>query len=210
MRTVSLSLFIIGTILFTGCSTTQDVRQVKAAYQTNNVISHPTYHSANRASSSIVSMTSTKQREFLEAINTARSKPQNCGVYGVMRPARKLKWNDKLYQAAYGHSYDMAKNSHFSHEGSGTLSDQTATQMSLHRGSSLGERIRFHNYNWQATAENIGSGQSSTEEVMRAWLASDGHCKNLMNEMFTEVGMAFYKRSDGKGYYWTQNFGNSF
>jgi len=43
--------------------------------------------------------------------------------------------------------------------------------------------------------------------AMEGWLASPGHCKNIMNADFKEVGMAFhYKEGSHYTYYWTQDF----
>ena len=36
---------------------------------------------------------------------------------------------------------------------------------------------------------------------INGWLDSDGHCSNIMNPGFTEIGVGFHD------YYWTQNFG---
>jgi len=44
---------------------------------------------------------SKKISEFLYIINKARSRYQDCGIYGVKPPAKPLKWNWKLYKAAY-------------------------------------------------------------------------------------------------------------
>lgn len=43
---------------------------------------------------------------------------------------------------------------------------------------------------------------------MAGWLASPGHCANLMNPMFTQVGAGYASeaRSD-EGVYWTMLFG---
>ncbi|HEY1023735.1 MAG TPA: CAP domain-containing protein, partial [Sphingobacteriaceae bacterium] len=49
--------------------------------------------------------------------------------------------------------------------------------------------------------ENIAAGQRSIDQVMSSWIKSPGHCKNLMNPNFTEIGVA------QANYYWVQNFG---
>ena len=210
MKIVATSIILVGGMIFTGCGSSS-TPQVKAAYQVNPAVNqNSTAHYTYSASAlSIPAISSAQKREFINAINTARSKPQNCGKYGYMAPAGNLKWNDRLYKAAYGHSYDMAKSGNFSHHGSGSKYDHAAKTMTLGRGSNPGERLKFHNYKWRAYAENIAAGQSSTNVVIDQWLKSDGHCKNLMDEKYTEVGMALYRTEDGKGYYWTQNFGKS-
>ena len=159
---------------------------------------------------SIPVISSSQQAEFLNAINAARSEVRTCGQYGEMGPSPALSWNSKLYSAAYEHNYDMAKSNTFSHTGSGTQYDNTAVQDELGVGSSIVNRIEYYNYSWRAVGENIAAGQTSVSEVMIGWLNSEGHCKNIMNATFTEVGMSLYQISSGYRYYWTQNFGDTF
>ena len=208
MKIVATSIILVGGMIFTGCGSSS-TPQVKAAYQVNTgATQNSTTHYTHSASALLIpSISSVQKHEFINAINAARSKPQNCGKYGRMAPVGNLKWNDRLYKAAYGHSYDMAKSGNFSHYGSGSQFDIAAKTMTLHRGSKPGERLSFHNYKWRAYAENIAAGQSSTNDVIDQWLKSDGHCKNLMSDRYTEVGMALYTTANGLGYYWTQNFG---
>jgi uncharacterized protein YkwD len=49
--------------------------------------------------------------------------------------------------------------------------------------------------------ENIAFGQTSIPEVMAGWFKSEGHCHNLMNPGFKEVGVAEHDK------YWVQDFG---
>jgi uncharacterized protein YkwD len=46
-------------------------------------------------------------------------------------------------------------------------------------------------------------GQRSAEQVMKAWMNSDGHRRNILNCGFTTIGVGL----DTRGWYWTQNFG---
>ncbi len=50
--------------------------------------------------------------------------------------------------------------------------------------------------------ENIASGQESADEVVDGWMASPGHCANIMDPNFTEIGVGYYD-----GDIWTQVFG---
>ncbi len=59
----------------------------------------------------------------------------------------------------------------------------------------------FNGYRSFMIGENIAQGQMSIAEVMRGWFNSPGHCRNLMNPEFKEVGIAFYNT------YWVQDFG---
>jgi len=131
------------------------------------------------------------KREFLENINHIRQRGCNCGVT-YMPPAAPLTWNYQLEAAALGHAIDMSQLNYFSH----TSKD----------GRSMEDRIalagyRFKGYRSFMIGENIAMGQMSIAEVMHGWLKSEGHCKNLMNPAFKEVGVA----EDNQ--YWVQDFG---
>ena len=131
------------------------------------------------------------KKEFLYRINLTRQSGCNCGVK-YYPPAPPLTWNDKLEDAAEGHAKDMARKDYFSH----TSKD----------GRSMEDRILSAGYTYKgfksfAIGENIAAGQQSIAEVMDGWFKSEGHCKNLMNPSFKEVGVAMYKT------YWVQDFG---
>lgn len=53
-----------------------------------------------------------------------------------------------------------------------------------------------------ARAENVARGQDSPEEVMAAWMNSDGHRRNILGSQYRGMGLG---RS---GDYWTQVFSN--
>ena len=131
------------------------------------------------------------KREFLEDINHLRQQGCNCGGT-YMAPAPPLTWNRSLEIAAMGHANDMAARNYFSH----TSKD----------GRSMEDRIVLAGYTFKgfknfAIGENIAEGQMSIAEVMQGWIKSPGHCKNLMNPQFKEVGVAFDSN------YWVQDFG---
>jgi len=147
------------------------------------------------------------KQEYLDAINSARAVTQDCGEKGVKPAVDALVWSDKLHHAAVEHSYDMVVSGQFTHSGSGTSSDRTATNTELGRGSSSSERITYNGYEWSYAGENIAAGVETAEEVIQMWLASDGHCSNLMNPNFKDVGMAMVEDANADYvYYWTQNF----
>src|ERR1700744_1868472 len=131
------------------------------------------------------------QREFLDRINSVRAKGCNCGVT-YMPPAPPLVWNDVLAKAAYIHAKDMYKNSYFSHN---SLDGRTSEQRVLAAG------YGYQGYKSYQVGENIAQGQQSIAEVSDGWLKSEGHCKNLMNPGFKEIGVAQYND------YWVQEFG---
>ena len=153
-----------------------------------------------------------EKQEYLDAINMARSETQDCGVHGTYDPAPPLEWSDALYKAAYEHAQDMVKSNTFSHDGSGERSDWTAQYLGLERGSTMKERIEHNAYkNWKHIGENITAGtyRDTAQEAVDSWLNSDGHCANLMNPDFTEVGLAHVYGADTKySHYWSQELGS--
>ena len=124
--------------------------------------------------------------EMLDAVNAARADGQTCGPT-LFPPAPPLVWNDRLETAATRHTADMADHEHFDHTGTD--------------GSEPGERATRAGYSWRVVGENIARGQPDVEEVVSDWLASPGHCRNLMDSRFAEMGAA------EQGAYWTQVFG---
>lgn len=155
------------------------------------------------------SLSESERALYLKVINDARAIRQNCHTKGVFDPAPPLKWNEALYKAALEHSEDMAKSNTFSHTGSGTASDLTGQEYGS--ASSVDDRIENNGYsNWRAYGENIAAGTTmdTPQKAIAAWLQSDGHCANIMNPNFKEVGMAHFEES-GSHYthYWTQDFG---
>lgn len=131
------------------------------------------------------------REEFLDRINQLREKGITCnGEY--MPPVPPVEWNDQLELAAYEHARDMNHNRYFDH-----ISKD---------GRTLKDRIFATGYTYDGyrsffIGENIALGQVSIREVMRDWMKSYGHCKNLMNPDFKEVGIAVVNS------YWVQDFG---
>lgn len=151
------------------------------------------------------------EEAMLIAINNARSIQRDCypddDSKGIMGSSKPLIWNTQLYAAALEHSRDLALSDTFSHYGSGTEFDLTGNGTP----SSFDERILANEYgtNFYQLGENIAGGQRSIEEVMSAWLASPGHCANIMNDAFTEVGVALViEEASTYGTYWSQEFGS--
>ena len=209
MKSTSFALLSATILIFTGCGSTK-VAHTAIINTDRNHISQPDSKNVNKKRAHAhSSITKAQQKEFLTRINQVRSERRSCGKYGTMGPVGPLVWSDKLYEAAYAHSYDMARSSHFSHDGSGTRNDRAAVEMGLRRGSKLRDRMSYAEYRWRAIGENIAAGQRTTQAAMDAWLRSDAHCKNLMSGHFTEVGMAYYPSNDQLQTYWAQNFGSS-
>ncbi len=131
------------------------------------------------------------RQEFLQHINQVRQQGCNCGTT-YMPPAAPLVWNNNLEYAAQGHAADMARQKYFSH----TSKDGRTSEDRIVQGGYV-----FNGYKGFTIGENIAWGQHTIDEVMDGWFASVGHCKNLMNPAFKEVGVAEMSN------YWVQDFG---
>ena len=131
----------------------------------------------------------------LARINQVRAGGANCGADGVFGAAAAVTWNDKLTVAAEGHSQDMAAKDYFSH----TSAD----------GRTLADRVNATGYAWSTLGENIAAGYPSVNAVMDGWIASPGHCANLMNAGFAEVGVVCVPGVAGDTFstYWTMDLG---
>ncbi|MFB6365466.1 CAP domain-containing protein [Paenibacillus elgii] len=58
-------------------------------------------------------------------------------------------------------------------------------------GSPL-DMMRSYGIRYSYAGENIAKGQRSPQEVMNAWMNSDGHRKNILSPNFTKIGVAYY------------------
>jgi uncharacterized protein YkwD len=123
------------------------------------------------------------KNKLLVLVNEARAKGCNCGGK-YFEPAPPVAWNDKLEIAAEKHCNFMKLNNNLSHTGE--------------NGSNAGLRITTAGYKWSAYGENIAVGYASESEVIKGWLNSPSHCKNLMNGEFKDMAVI------RNGSYWTQ------
>ena len=129
-------------------------------------------------------------QRVLELVNEARTQPRRCGDR-PFHAARPLARSAVLGRAALLHAEDMARHGYFSHTG--------------RDGSKPAERVARVGYKFRAAGENITAGPSTPEEAVAGWLKSPGHCANLMNPAFTEMGVAFaVERNSEFGVYWAQ------
>jgi uncharacterized protein YkwD len=127
------------------------------------------------------------EAEVLRLSNLRRQAGATCGTTSYP-PAAPLTMNPALRCAARLHSKDMADKAYFSH----TSQD----------GTSFSQRITRAGYNWRTVGENIASGYRSPQAVVDGWMLSSGHCRNIMNAAFTQIGVGF-----SGNYLWTQDFG---
>ena len=53
--------------------------------------------------------------------------------------------------------------------------------------------------------KNVASGQQTPDAVVKSWLESPGHCENIMEPRFVEMGVAYATGQSGRhGLYWVQ------
>lgn len=128
---------------------------------------------------------------ILQQVNARRASGASCGTRGSFPAAVALQWNGVLTTAAAAHSQDMAANNYFAHNSQD--------------GRTPGDRITAAGYSWATYGENIAAGYASVQAVVDGWFGSDGHCANLMNGNFRELGVACVPGSAGTTYgnYWT-------
>ncbi|HEU4411746.1 MAG TPA: CAP domain-containing protein [Polyangiaceae bacterium] len=129
--------------------------------------------------------------EVFNLVNQARAQPRVCGTQSFAA-APALRWDDRLGRAAQSHSTDMATKNYFSH----TSPD----------GRTFVDRVKAEGYTFSALGENIAAGQTTASQVVNAWLKSAGHCKNIMNPNFRDIGIG-HATGGSFGVYWTQDFG---
>ncbi|MDM8158730.1 CAP domain-containing protein [Labilibaculum sp. K2S] len=127
-------------------------------------------------------------QKLLDLVNDVRSTGTTCGTT-YYSPVDAIVWNCKLEKAALKHSKDMMDNNFFSHTSS--------------NGDKFVDRLNDAGYSYNKAGENIALGYSSEESVINGWLTSQGHCANIMNPNFTEMGVGRI------GDYWTQDFGKT-
>ena len=130
----------------------------------------------------------------LELVNEVRARGTSCGER-AFGPAGHVRSSATLEQVAHGHALDMAQHVYFEHE------DRA--------GHTPADRVRAAGYLEKLVGENIAYGPRSPEEVVRGWLDSPGHCENIMDPRFAEMGVAYALghapgRASGLGLYWVQ------
>ena len=102
-----------------------------------------------------------------------------------------MRLSETLASVALGHASDMAEHNYFEHV------DQA--------GRSPADRVRAVGYRETLVGENIAYGPQSVEEVVQGWLDSPGHCENMMDARFAEMGLAYAAGQAGRrGLFWVQ------
>ncbi|MDO5528672.1 MAG: CAP domain-containing protein [Paracoccus sp. (in: a-proteobacteria)] len=103
-----------------------------------------------------------------------------------------LRGNSALQAAARAHSCDMAREGFMAHQGSD--------------GSNPHGRARRAGGQCRGIAENVARGQQTGASVVRAWMGSGGHRRNMLGASYTDGAVAAARGRDGR-VYWTAMMG---
>jgi uncharacterized YkwD family protein len=99
-----------------------------------------------------------------------------------------LKVDVTLSKMAHEKSRDMSANGYFSHT-------------SPTYGSPF-DMMKKYGITYRYAGENIAMGQRTPEEVVKAWMNSEGHRKNILSPNYNYIGVGYVSQ----GNYWTQEF----
>lgn len=97
----------------------------------------------------------------------------------------------RLDAAASTHNYSMSELGCFAHVCPGE-GDPT-------------QRMRAAGYRVQASAENIGAGYQTPQEMITGWMGSPGHRANVLGN-YTDIGCAYLRVGSAWDTYWTCDF----
>lgn len=116
-----------------------------------------------------------------EVIRLTNQERANAGL-----PA--LTGDAQLSSVALKKSQDMQAKNYFSHT-------------SPTYGSPF-DMMRDFGVTYKTAGENIAQGQKNAQEVVQAWMNSEGHRKNILSKDFTHIGVGY----EQSGNHWTQMF----
>lgn len=137
---------------------------------------------------------STFESDVVELVNMVRSAGADCGEYGVLPAVPALAVDGALGATAGQHSQDLASRDIISHEGGD--------------GSRFWDRAATSGYRGTARGENVAGGQPTPEEVVSAWVESDGHCMILLLDDITDIGVGYvFRENSTYRHFWTMVVG---
>lgn len=159
---------------------TQPTQTVETAPVTQRTVSteQPTTTTTQPTTTQTTSTLSAYEQKVVDLTNQERAK----------NGAPALKVDAALSKMASDKSQDMATNNYFSHT-------------SPTYGSPF-DMMKQYGITYRYAGENIAMGQKTPEEVVQAWMNSEGHRKNMLNPNFTHIGVGYVSQ----GNYWTQEF----
>jgi uncharacterized protein YkwD len=111
----------------------------------------------------------------LAALNRLRQEARRCGSQDFAA-AGPLRWSPLLLDSAQHYAKDLAQRDRIDHVG------EAARSLRL--------RLADAGYAMKSAGENLAGGPETLDEVITTWLASPGHCENLMWPSFSEAGLS--------------------
>lgn len=129
----------------------------------------------------------TFETQVLDLVNQARAAGANCHSAGTFGPQAPLAIDPRLVCLARGFAQEMQVDNFFDHTDP--------------NGVGPFDRMANAGITFSSAGENIAEGQTTPQEVVQAWLNSDGHCANIMGT-YTVTGIGFFKN------FWVQDFVN--
>lgn len=121
------------------------------------------------------------EAQVLALINRERAR------YGL----RPVRYEGRLDSAAEKHARHMSLAGKMAHDGIGD--------------GDPGERIRAEGFR-NAWGENVATGQTSPAQVVREWMASPEHRRNILDPNYSKMGVSYVTAANGRSY-WAQAFG---
>jgi uncharacterized YkwD family protein/spore coat assembly protein SafA len=119
----------------------------------------------------------TVEREVIRLTNIERQK------HGL----QPLKENWELSRVARHKTWEMREQGYLSHNS---------------RSGTPFQMMKAYGIKYNSAGENIAKGQRSAQEVVQAWLNSEGHRKNMLSPNYTQIGVGY----DQNGFWWCQMF----
>lgn len=99
-----------------------------------------------------------------------------------------LTYDETLEEVAYYHSTDMADRNYLDH----VSPDGTGLELRLDNAGIV----------YAAAGENLASGFTTAQAAFNAWKNSPSHYDNIINPLFTKVGLGYFAGGEN-GTYWT-------
>ena len=128
---------------------------------------------------------------FAVCVSYVQQSPAVLGAEVAIRPTELLKEvnkergqeklpeltiSQKLTRAAEAKAEDMIANQYWAHESPS--------------GATPWKWVNAAGYHYAYAGENLAKNFASADSTVAAWMASEGHRKNLMHEYYTEAGFA--------------------
>jgi uncharacterized protein YkwD len=102
---------------------------------------------------------------------------------------KRLRSSPQLMQAAQIHAEQMARAGRLAHD------------LPKARYPETKDRLAAVKYRWTAFGENVAQGQPNAAEVLKDWMRSSGHRKNILNSYHTELGTGYATDRAGRTYF---------